>query len=409
LSKHLLRIGFATFWVALVLLTTACRGDTINCEDPLGCVILRPNAPVRLATLLPTSGETAVWGQELSLSINLAVLEHGGELLGHDIELIPLDSACDAEIGLQAMQGLIAEPTLLGIIGPACSDVATAVLPIVRRNDWLMISPASSLPSLTENQSELAFFRTVPNHLYQATAAAHFAYEQLGLRQAAVFQDETDYNGLLAQQFSESFSELGGIVTYRGILQVSQTELTGMLDEISTNPPEFIYMALFQPEANLFINRLTENSLFNQATLVGGDSLFTSVFANQIGAAATGMFITSPAFISEAYDAFLAQWTIHYDTPPTSPTAAYAYDATKLMIAAIEAVAQMGQNGSLVVGRSALRAYLATSQDVAGLAGMLHCEPTGECAAQTYGVYELDTAVLTTATWPPPLVWQYNE
>lgn len=403
------RFGWLVFCFMLILAVTACRGDTINCDDPLGCAIIRPNSPLRLATLLPTSGDTAVWGQELTRAINLAVLEQGSELLGHDIELIPLDSACDADTGRQALQSLTVEPTLLGIIGPACSDVATAVLPTVRRNNWLLISPASSLPNLTENQSELAFFRTVPNHLYQATVAAHFAYEELGLRQAAVFQDETDYNSLLAQQFSDTFSELGGVVSYQGLLQVSQTELTGMVDEIASNPPELIYLALFEPEANLLLNRLAENRRLNQTVLVGADSLFTTTFANQFGAAATGIFLTSPIFDSEVYNLFLAQWTIRYQTPPTSPTAAYAYDATKLLLAAIEDVAQVGQNGSLVIGHAALRARLAASQDVTGLAGTLHCEANGECAAQAYGVYELDTAVLSTATWPSPLVWKFNE
>ena len=91
--------------------------------------------------------------------------------------------------------------------------VAQAVLPTVRRNNWVLISPASTAPFLTENQTSLAFFRTVPTHLQQATAAAHFAYEELGVRQTAVFQDNTEFNNLLAQQFSDTFTGLGGTVS----------------------------------------------------------------------------------------------------------------------------------------------------------------------------------------------------
>jgi len=380
----------------------------LNCNDLLGCVVIRPNSPVRFATLLPTSGDTAVWGQELAQGINLAVIDQGEELLDHEIELIPLDSACDVETGRQALQTLNGDVTLLGIIGPACSDVATVVLPLVRLNDWLMISPASSLPSLTENQSELAFFRTAPNHLHQADVAAHFAYEQLGARQAAVFQDETSYNSLLAQQFSDTFTELGGIVSYQGILQVSQPELAGMLDEISVDPPDLVYLALFEPEANLLINSLAESSRLNEAALIGGDNLLSNTFASRVGAAATGMYITGPVFAGYAYDAFLAQWTNRYETPPTAPGAAYAYDATRLLFAAVEDVAIVGQNGSLVVGRSALRERLAASEEIEGLAGTLNCDENGECGAAAYGVYELDTAVLNDTVWPPPLAWQFK-
>lgn len=409
LNKQCLRFGQVILWLAIILSAVACRANTIHCEDPLGCVVIRPNSPIRLATLLPTSGETAAWGQELSRSIDLALIDQGAELLGHDIELISLDSACDGENARQAMQTLNADTMLLGIIGPACSDVATAVLPIVRLNDWLMISPASSLPDLTADQSELAFFRTVPNHLHQAVVAAHFAYEQVGARQAAVFQDETSYNGLLAQQFSDTFTELGGIVSYQGVLQVSQTELTGMLDEISASPPHLIYLALFEPEANLFISRLAETSRLNGAALIGGDSLLTNTFASQVGEAATGMTLTGPLLVGHAYEAFLAEWTTRYGTIPTSPTTAYAYDAVQLWFTAIEDAAVIEQNGSLVIGRSALRDSLADSEEIEGLAGRLNCDETGECGAATYGVYVLDTAVLNNTVWPPPVVWQFNE
>jgi branched-chain amino acid transport system substrate-binding protein len=409
LSKQQFGFTLMALCLGIAFLATACRTDTLNCDDSLGCAVIRPNSPVHLATLLPISGDSAVWGQELSRGINLAVMEQGEELLDHEIELVSLDSACDPSTGQQAIQTLNADVTLVGIIGPACSDVATAVLPTVRRNDWLMISPASSLPDLTEDQSELAFFRTVPNHLHQATVAAHFAYEQLGARQAAVFQDETAYNGLLAQQFSNTFAELGGIVSYQATLEAGQTELMGILDEASATPPDVIYLALFEPEANLLINRLAETSRLNQAALVGGDSLLTDTFTSRVGEAAIGMTISGPLFSGDAYDAFLAQWTTRYETPPTSSSAAYAYDAVRLLFAAVEEVVIVGPNGSLVIGRSALRQRLAETRSFAGLAGTLNCAASGECGAAAYGVYLLDTAVLNNTAWPPPLVWQFEE
>lgn len=394
--------------LGIILFAAACGTDTLNCDDPLGCVVIRPNSPLRFVTLLPTSGDTAVWGQELSRGIDLAVMEQEENLLDHEIELVPLDSACDTATGQQAIQALDTDTTLLGIIGPACSDVATAVLPIVRRNNWLMISPASSQPGLTQDQSELAFFRTVPNHLHQAAVAAHFAYEQLDAQQAAVFQDGTSYNSLLAQQFSNTFGELGGVVNYQATLEAGQTELTNILDELSASPPDVIYLALFEPEANLLINRLAETEGLSQAVLVGGDSLLTSIFASSVGEAADGMTITGPLFTGDAYDSFLAQWISRYETAPTSPTAVYAYDAARLLFAAVEEAAIVGKDGTILVGRSALRQQLAATRRFAGLSGTLDCEANGECGATAYGVYQLDTAVLNNNSWPPPLVWQFK-
>ena len=113
------------FFVCLgIIFAAACRTDPVRCEDPLGCVVIHPSSPVRLASLLPISGETAVWGEEFTRGINLAISERGGELLGHDIEIVQLDSGCDAAGGQQAVQSLSDDDSLLAVIGPACSDVA---------------------------------------------------------------------------------------------------------------------------------------------------------------------------------------------------------------------------------------------------------------------------------------------
>jgi branched-chain amino acid transport system substrate-binding protein len=407
LSNRRSRFGLLAFSLALLWLAMACRTDPISCDDPLGCVVVRPGNPVQLVSLLPMSGETAVWGQELARGINLALSNRGGELLNHDLELIPLDSGCDPATGLAAIQNLDEATPWLGFIGPACSNVAEAVLPTIRRNDWLIISPGSTAPSLTKNASDQAFFRTVPNHLHQATVAAHFAFEQLGVRETAVFEDGSTFNSLLAQQFSDTFTQLGGSVIFQGSLTPGQTEVTAVLAEAAISAPELIYLALFEPEGNLIINRLAETSQLNQAIVLGADSLGTVQFASQIGETPAAIYVTGPTLAGAAYDSFQAAWVNRYETLPTNPAPAYAYDAAQLLLDAIEAVALVGQNGALVIGRGALRQQVAAIE-ITGVTGSLRCTPNGDCAAKTYGVYELDTAVRNSAFWPPPLVWQFE-
>ena len=408
LSNPRFRTSPVIFFLGLLIFAAACRTNPITCDDRLGCVVVRPNSPIRLATLLPISGETAVWGQDLARGVDLALADRANKLLDHEIELIALDSACDPDSGQQAIQALNGDETLLGIIGPGCSDVAQTVLPTVRRNNWLLISPAATAPTLTETQSDTVFFRTVPNHLHQATVAAHFAYDVLGVRRTAVFQDETAFNSLLAQQFSDTFSQLGGTVSSRGSLAIGQIDLDTLLAETAVTPPELIYLALFEPEANLLINRLSETSRLSRAALLGGDSLLTTGVALGSSTANADLFVTGPLLDSDAYRTFLDKWAIRYDTELTTSAPAYAYDATQLLLSAIEDVAVVGETGTLVIGRAALRARLAATDGVAGLTGTLRCDPGGDCAASGYGVYEMDTAVRSNAVWPPPLIWQFE-
>lgn len=394
-------MGLALLWLV------SCRADPINCDDPLGCAVIRPGNPIQIVTLLPMSGETAVWGQDLSRGINLALSSRGGELLDHDIELIPLDSGCDPATGLNALQSIDEETPILGIIGPACSDVAQTILTFVNRNNWLVISPGSTAPQLTEAPATQGFYRTVPNHVHQAVVAAHFAYEQLGVRQTAVFQDSSSFNTLLARQFSETFAQLGGDVIYQATVTTDQTKLADLLAETANIAPELIYLALFEPEGNLVVNRLAEITNLNQSIVLGADSLRTPHFASQIGEAPAEIYVTGTVIAGTNYDSFQAVWLNRYATLLTSSAPAYAYDATQLLMQAIESVAVVGQNGALVVGRGALRDWLSVAEQP-GLTGTLRCAPTGDCAATIYGVYELDTAVRNNAFWPPPLVWQFE-
>ncbi|GJM40074.1 MAG: branched chain amino acid ABC transporter substrate-binding protein [Ardenticatenaceae bacterium] len=402
-----MRRRWFAFCLGLLGLIAGCQSDPIRCDDALGCAVVRPGSPIQLVTLLPTSGETAVWGEELSRGINLAVSNRGGELLNHNIELIPLNSDCDPEVGLEAMQTLEDEAPLLGIIGPACSDVVPAILPMVSRNDWLLISPASTAPSLTTSAPHPAFFRTVPNHLHQATVAAHFAYEELGVRETAVLHDNSEFNSVLAQQFRDTFTQLGGNIVYQGILTLGQSDVAALISETAENNPELIYLALFEPEGNLIANRLAENNSLNRTSLLGSDSLRTTQFAGQLGNLPAEIYVTGPSLSGTAYDNFEATWVNRYETLPTSAAPAYAYDATQLILTAIEEVAVANPNGSLIIGRSELRRRLATL-NFEGLTGSVRCTQAGDCASATYGVYELDTAVRNNAFWPPPLIWQFE-
>lgn len=119
--------------------------------------------------------------------------------------------------------------------------------------------------------------------------------------------------------------------------------------------------------------------------------------------------LTSPALTSSAYSNFLADWASRYDTPPTSPAPAYAYDAAQLLLTAIEDVAIVGETGALVIGRNALRLQLGADDGLMGLTGRLQCDNAGECAAPNYGVYALDADVISDQSWPPPLIWQFEE
>jgi branched-chain amino acid transport system substrate-binding protein len=68
--------------------------------------------------------------------------------------------------------------------------------------------------------------------------------------------------------------------------------------------------------------------------------------------------------------------------------------------AAIEKVAVQNADGSLSIGRQALRDALYATKDFKGLTGNLTCTPTGDCADPHIAAY-----VYHTGEYPPEKIW----
>ncbi|MCI0576731.1 MAG: ABC transporter substrate-binding protein, partial [Chloroflexi bacterium] len=79
-----------------------------------------------------------------------------------------------------------------------------------------------------------------------------------------------------------------------------------------------------------------------------------------------------------------------YGEAPIQAFHAHAYDATMILLNAIDAVAQEGRDGTLLIGRQALRDEVAGTSGYAGLTGTLTCDEFGDCADPRIEVVRLD-------------------
>ncbi|MCB8945417.1 MAG: branched-chain amino acid ABC transporter substrate-binding protein [Ardenticatenaceae bacterium] len=392
-------------------LLAGCTDPDLVCEDVLGCVQVGANDPIRVGYLLALTGDGGYLGQDSLRGMEMALAERDALFMGHPIELVGADTGCVVETGRLAALATADNPSLVGVIGPTCSAVAEAVIPIINRAGLVMISPSSTRPDLplvdgaATGEWQKSFFRTVPNALWQGQVAAEFATQALGVTSAAVIYDETVWSEALRQSFVEAFMALGGQVMFMRQMTVGQTDVSELMTLVSSSQPELIYLPLFEPEASLLINNLPANP---ERVLLGADSLLLPSFAESAGTAVRGMAVTGPAVAGAAHDAFLEQWAVTYGDVPQVPYHAYAYDGVAMLLAAAEAVAQEGRNGELLIGRQALREVLAERPFV-GLSGTLACQG-GECSRPAaIGVYQLTDEQILGRVWPPPLIWQPTE
>lgn len=390
----------------------AADAGPLECTDAIGCVEIAPDEPIHVAYMLTISGATANLGQDSRMGVELAIEDRGGELLGRPIRLSGEDTLCNAEGGQTAAQKVAADPTILGIIGTSCSSEAVAGLPIISQAGLVMISPSNTAPRLTSDDAAAGgvwmpgYYRTAHNDLFQGRVAAEYMYNELGARTLATIHDGSPYADGLQGVAAEVFAELGGEVTFQGAVNVGDTDMRPILTEIASNPPDVLYFPIFEPEGNFIAAQSREIAGLEEMVLFGADGLFADTFPENTGESAIGMYLSGPYVAGDAYTEFLGRWEAKFGGSPPSGFHAHAYDAANILLDAIAAVAQEGEDGTLLVGRQALRDAVAGTSGYSGLTGALSCNPTGDCATgEALGVFQITEAEVNEGSWPPPVVW----
>jgi branched-chain amino acid transport system substrate-binding protein len=417
MSKRLF-VLLATLIVASILLA-ACGGAAYECTDAIGCVNIAPDEPVHIAYMLTISGGTAFLGEDSKGAIEIAVDDRGGELLGHPISLTGEDSLCSAEGGQTAATKVAADPTVLGLIGTNCSSAATAAMPTLSGAGLVMLSPSNTAPALTlEGETwQPGYFRICHTDLFQGSVAAEFAYNELGATTAATIHDGSPYADQLQQVFVGRFKELGGTVTFQGAVNVGDTDMRTVLTSVAADSPDILYYPIFEPEGPFITAQSSEISGLEGTVLMGADGLLSDSFPEAAGENSVGMYMFGPYVSGANYDDFLAKWEAKFGGVPPSGFHAFAYDGTNILLDAIEKVAVVDDDGTLHVGRQALRDAINGVTSYTGLTGKLDCSDDdysaygitnashGDCATgEALGIFEITQAEVD-GNWPPPVVY----
>lgn len=392
--------------LAALLLGACQQAAPLECTDTIGCVELGPDDPIHLAYMLTVTGATATLGQDSLGAVEIAIAERP-EVQGHPVTLTGEDSGCSAEGGQTAATKVAADPTVVAIIGTNCSSEADAGLPTISAAGMLMCSPSNTAPRLTDpEQSWLpGYYRTAHNDLFQGRIAAEFAYNELDARTAATIHDGSPYADSLQQVFADNFQELGGTITFQGAVNVGDTDMRTVLTSVAADTPDILYFPIFEPEGPFIVSQSSEIAGLEDTILMGADGLLADTFPENSGANAVGMYLSGPYVTGDEYDAFLQKWADQIGGVPPSGFHAFAYDCTNMILDAVESVAQIGEDGTMLIGRQALRDAMTATTNFAGLTGTLSCNEYGDCATgEALAVFLLTEAELS-GNWPPEAVW----
>ncbi|MEW5986396.1 MAG: ABC transporter substrate-binding protein [Chloroflexota bacterium] len=384
-------------WIALLLVITGAIvlfWPRATCQDELGCVTVEPGAPVRLAYLLVTSGDNADLGLDTRRGIEIAI-DDRPLLRGHPITLIGEDSGCHAETAAAAAARLVTDETIVAVIGPSCSSEAAEAVPLLSQAGLTLVSPSTTRPLVTG--LDRGYLRLANDYTRQSQAAAIFAYQELGLRQVATLYPNDLYADALQQAFADTFVNLGGTITTQATLYETG-DLESALANVAQGRPDALYLPVSVTEdatltgADLVLAVRASRELAGVA-LIGSETLANSDLLAVAGDAAEGFYVTQPQLIAgPAYESFLGKYQQKYGEAPRGLWHAHAYDAAQLIFAAMEKVAVMEADGTLHIGRQALRTALWGTRGVEGLTGRLHCDASGACGDATISLAQVQAS-----------------
>ena len=410
-----------TLLISTALIVSACAPTGTSevetpAEDAIGFVELDAGDPIHLAFMLPTTGGAAVYGTAASNAMEIAV-EERGQIHGHDISITGEDTGCSAEGGQTAAQKVVADPSIVGVIGTTCSGAMTAAMSVISGAGLSIISPSNTSPKLTDaNETyEPGYFRTAHNDVFQGRMAAEFAINELGLNTAAAIHDGDPYTQGLAQVFVDVFKELGGTVTAFEAVNKGDTDMRPVLTTVAADSPDVLFFPIFQPEGDFIAAQSAEISGLENVTLFGADGLLVAPFPPSAGEAAIGMYMSGPHVSGADAEEYLDKYLDHAGEPPPGPFGEHAYDGTNILLDAIEKVAIVNDDGSMKIGRQSLRDAIASTSNFKGITGTLSCADKdiqgtnyqGDCATgEALAIFQVgEEDVASETAFPPEIIW----
>jgi branched-chain amino acid transport system substrate-binding protein len=313
---------------------------------------------LKIAVLAPLSGPVPTFGVMTRDGALLAIEEWNAKGGVNGMKIVPVveDSQCTPDPAVNAANKVIDQDGVKFIVGEVCSSASIPISEIANPKGVIQISPTSTNPAVTVGADGLVkdyIFRACFIDPFQGQVGAKFAMEELDAKTAFIMLDQAnDYVKGLAEFFEASFTEAGGTVVGKETYTAKDTDFSAILAKVAEAKPDVIYLPDYYNIVNLVTQQAKEKGI--TAPFIGGDGWDSSDLNRE--AAAGGFFTNhySPedprAEVQDFVKNFGAKYQDDQGAPKTPDAlAALAYDATNLLISAIQAA---GTDDTAVVRES---------------------------------------------------------
>jgi branched-chain amino acid transport system substrate-binding protein len=365
---------------------------------------------LKIGTDLPVSGTDAAVGLPTQYGADLAVQQNKDLGNGYTLTIVHKNdegtSGPDPSIGAANIQQLIADSSVMAIVGPFNSGVAKQEIPIVNKNTIVAISPANTNPGLTKREfaqenginfdllhpagKPESYFRLPGTDDIQGKVDADIALAApISATTAYVIDDNTTYGKGLAKVFTQEFTSHGGSIVGSTSITPDQVSNLPQLATtiVSKNPTVVFYGGVTSGGGGALKKDLVEKG--GNMPMVGGDGIADDpAWITTAGSAAVNTYGTVAApdisgLTSATAQSFITAYKAAFPGKDLLPYSASAYDAAMIEITAIKNLIKAGKT----VTRAAVRDEVAgISYD--GVTGHISFDANGDNSGQkVFSVY----------------------
>ena len=293
---------------------------------------------VTIGTVNPLTGPLTHWGVDSANGIKMAIEDANAKKMVWDgkpvtFKLISEDDIADPRIATQMADRLV-DAKVSAVVGHFTTSTAMPAS---------LIYNTAGIPHITYSVTGAKFtqqgldnvYRVIANDSQQAKGMAKFAVDKLGMKTFVIAHDKGAYGEGLATDFAKEAEKLGAKMLSTEYTTATSTEFGSMATAIKTKQPDFVLYGGMDAQAGPLAKEMRRQGV--KAKFMGSDGIKSDELIKLMGPIDDVYASTAGSTTDKmnGYKDFSDRYQKEFKQPIVS-FAPYAYDATNVIIAAME-------------------------------------------------------------------------
>lgn len=292
---------------------------------------------IKIGAIGALTGESSIAGLDELKGKQMAIsdINAKGGILGKDIQLFSEDDASQPSQSASAAMKLIYQNGVVGIIGAHNSPCTLAVMEVLSEKEIPMVTPGSSSPKITTIGNKW-ITRSFPSDAAQAKVLVNYALDTIGAKRIGIIYVNDDYGvggyNVVKKALEERGENLAGAELFMG----EDKDMRPPLTKLRANNIDALFIWCHYLPSSL-IMRQTREMGWDIPFYTGTGNVHQKMF--ELAGDAFEGTIQVAAFLPNIPDPEIKEWIKRYEEKfgqEPSPNSARAYDATLILLNAIE-------------------------------------------------------------------------